>query len=197
MKAFLFLYPIRKYFEVWLKKHQRAFEENNYDQRRINDIINARYRQREYSIHWLLFSTDEDSKKPDLSMVSDYITICKEDTIIVAGISARDYFGESSLGLKNPDPSFILAQIPNLTKLVLGGFHQWDCVNKLAECAYQKGIPVFVDEDTTELFFATTYLCGDIPLIRETFTLADFGISKNMMEFDRKMRRDKPWFTQI
>ena len=197
MKAFLFLYPIKEYFEVCLETHQRAFERNNYDPRRINDIINARYRQRGYSIHWLLFSTDEDSKKPDLSIASDYITICEEDTILTAGISAIDYFRESSLGLKNPDSAFILAQMPDLTELVLGGFHQLDCVDKLAEYVYQKGIPIFVDEDTTELFFARTSLCGDIPLVRETFTLADLGISKNMMELAKEMRKGKPWVTQI
>ncbi|MGM5488181.1 MAG: hypothetical protein ACQESG_04495 [Nanobdellota archaeon] len=36
--------------------------------------------------------------------------------------------------------------------LRLGGFHLWDCVERVAKRAYNRGLDVLVDEDLTELF---------------------------------------------
>lgn len=193
MKVFLFLYPVRQFFSDRIETSPPALREGNHNPGRISDIIDARYRQRGYAINWLMFSTNEDPEKPDLSIVSSYIKICEEDTILVAGVS----FKEHLIGEKYPDPLFILAQIPDLTELVLGGFHQWDCVDKLAQCAHQRGILTLVDEDTTEMFFARTFLCGEVPLIRGGFTLSDLGIREDMIEFARAARENKPWFVQI
>ncbi len=192
MKAFLFLYPVNEYFEICLQQCQRDFTKNHYNHERINDIIDARYRQKGYAIHWLLFSAAGDSKKPDLSTISNCIKTSKKDIFLTAGVS----FEEHAKGKKYPDPAFILAQIPNLTELALGGFHQWDCVDRLAEYAHQNNMPTFVDEDTTELFFVRTSLCGPIPLVRETLTLEDLGINKQMMKFAKEARKNKPWFIQ-
>ena len=190
MKAFLFLYPIEKYFERSLKMNRIAFMEDNNFPKRINEIIDARYRQKGYRINWLMFSTDYDSTKPDLFSVSKYIIINQEDNVLTAGIS----FIEEKI---YPDIDFILSQIPGLTELVLGGFHSSDCVEKIAKYVYRKGIQVIVDEDTTDLFFSITSLCGEIPLIRNSLTLDDLGISEVYAEFVIEERSKKPWLVQI
>ena len=193
MRAFIFLYPIKKYFDTCLVEHLGLSKDSNNNFRRINDIIDVRYRQKGYVIYWLMFGAAENPKKPDLSTVSNYVRILKEDTILAAGVSFKEHTAKE----KYPDLEFILRQMPNLTELAVGGFHQWDCVNKLAKHAYQKGIPVFIDEDTTEEFFKRTSQLGDIPLIREEITFESLGLQGLKIGLFRKMREGKPWFIQI
>jgi hypothetical protein len=164
---------------------------NNF--RRINDIIDARYRRRDYKIFWLMFSKEDSPQEPDLSIVSNYIKINEEDFILAAGVSFDTHINEK----KYPEPEFIFSQIPEITELIVGGFHQWDCVNKIAKHAYEKRIPVLVDEDTTELFFERTRLFGDIPLIRENTLPEDLGLEGLKIGLYRKMREGKPWFARI
>ena len=190
---FLFLYPITRYFEACLVDCLRLFKGANNNFRRINDIIDARYRKRGYSVNWLMFSKERDLESPDLSLLSSYLRVMREDNLLVSGIS----FKEHTIQKKYPNLEVIFGQIPKLEKLVIGGFHQWDCVNKLAKYAYRKGIPTLVDEDTTDMFFITTYRCRDIPLIRNEFTSESLGLKGLEIGLFRKMREGKPWFTQI
>jgi len=149
---FLFLYPINRYFETCLVDCLGLFERANNNFKRINDIIDARYREKGYSINWLMFSEEGDPESPDLSLLSSYLRIMKKDNLLVSGISFKEYIIQK----KHPDPKIIFRQISKPRELVVGGFHQWDCVNKLARHAYLKGIPTLVDEDTTDMFFITT-----------------------------------------
>ena len=140
-----------------------------------------------------MFSKEDGSKDYDLSIASRYIRRQEGDRIIASGISFKTHTEK----FEYPDPEFVLKQIPSLGILVVGGFHQWDCVDKLAEHAFRKGIPTFVDEDTTETFFERTSNLGDIPLIREEITFEDLGLKDLKIGLFRKMREDKPWFIQI
>ena len=191
MKIFLFLYPIKQYFKSEIN-NSFLFRKKNHDPKRINSIINARYREKGYQMAWLMFSDPNEALRPDISSVSDYVEILKDDIIIVSGVSFEKHLKEK----KYPEYVFILAQMPHTTELVLGGFHQWDCVDKLAEHAYRSKISTRVDEDTTELFFLSTVLKGEIPLIRKKFTLKDMGINNQWLIFAKKARRGKPWFLQ-
>lgn len=193
MKAFIFLYPISPYFDSCLIDHLRPNKNANNNFRRINDIIDARYRQKGYKILWLIFSKEENSWEPDLSLVSDYIRIDKEDEIIAVGISFNKHTSECLY----PDHDFIFSQMPEITEAIIGGFHQWDCVNKMAKYFYEKKISVLVDEDTTELFFARTAAFGDIPLVRKDITLEDLGLEGLTLGLYRKMREDRPWFIRV
>ncbi|MFC1663802.1 hypothetical protein ACFL0A_01625 [Patescibacteria group bacterium] len=143
-----------------------------------------------------MFSKENGSKDPDLSSLAiNHIRMKHGDTVIASGISFKTHTEKS----KYPDPEFIICQIPELTEIILGGFHQWDCVDKLASYAYQKGVVTFVDEDTTELFFSRTTVLGDIPLIRKKLTPKEIGFNRRGLELElfRKLRKDKPWFVQI
>jgi len=193
MKAFIFLYPISPYFDNCLVDHLRPSKNANNNFRRINDIIEARYRQKGYKIFWLIFSKENNPWEPDLSLVSDYIYIDKEDEIIAVGISFNKYTSEYAY----PDHDFIFNQMPEISEAVIGGFHQWDCVNKIAKYFYEKRMPVLVDEDTTELFFVRTVAFGDIPLIREEIKPEDLGLEGLKIGIYRKMREGKPWFARI
>lgn len=192
MKNYLFLYPIKEYFDYLIKNwYNDELSKSVKKPEYLNDIIDARYRNEGYLINWLLFSSVENPLKPDLSIISPIIKIHRKDEILVAGIS----FEEHIKNKKYPDPNYILNQINDVTRLVLGGFHQNDCVDKLAEATYQKGIDTFVDEDTTELFFPRISL-NEIPLKRKKWTLKDLGIIPSLIEITQESRKDRPWLVQ-
>lgn len=193
MKAFIFLYPISQYFDSCLVDHLRPSKDANNNFRRINDIIDTRYRQKDYKIFWLIFSKENNPWEPDLSLVSDYIRIDKEDEIIAVGISFNKHISDYVY----PEHDFIFNQMPEITKAIVGGFHQWDCVNKIAKYIHEKGIPVLVDEDTTELFFTRTSAFGDIPLMREDIKPEDLGLEGLEVGLYRKMREGRPWFIRV
>ncbi len=216
MKIFLFLYPFDTYFAKLKGVYKARFDACGYDFRRINDIIDARYRQVGYQVMWLMPSTKidpndslaarlislystfrgvplDDLKEPDLSLLSQDITIHEKDTIIT--IDLHSYFPRGKERKDHPNLELIIFEkIPKATELVLGGFHQWDCVDKLAQYAHEHGISVLVDEDTTDMFFSRTSLQGTIPLIRKNpFRLLKPGDSKRAVE----ERKGKPWFLPI
>ena len=201
------MYPIGRFFDFLVARYYKAFSDNNSNPRRINDIINDRYRKRGYKIYWLMFSDRNDYRKPDLSQASRFIKISKKDIVIAAGISYKNLV----IDKKYPEPSFILSQVKHLTKLAIGGFHQWDCVDKLARFAYYQGIPTFVDEDTTEMFFEKSTLSGEIPLYRKQKILLGTGKKKRFAKIIEKVfcvteqeieniiqeRKERPWLRQI
>ena len=159
----------------------------------INRLIRARYRERGYQIWWLLFSDLSDPEKPDLTRIFGDIDIREEDTLLPCGATFKDHVRKRLY----PSSEKVVDQLPDgIEELVLGGFHQEDCVDKVAACAHSRGIPTFVDEDTTEHFFPRTGLHGDIPDTREEFTLSALGIEEDWVEFVLDNRQDRPWLTQ-
>lgn len=197
MKAFLFLYPTIEF--IWLELNLWF----NYDPepkkhlQRLNEIINIRYRQNDYQIYWLLFAQTPNSFLPDITRISEGIDVQTTDMIISAGITFEQLCRGSFA-----NPEFVFSQIPdNLSELKVGGFHQDDCVDKMAEAAYRKGMPTLIDEDTTQRYFREIGLGRQIPDFRE-FTLSGFGYddlrnSSPMLYSELvKRRRRKPWFAQ-
>ena len=96
-----------------------------------------------------------------------------------------------------PDNSFILNQIPFESHLVVSGFHVWDCVDKFARYAYEKGLNVLVDEDLTE------FLAGRIlGLLGRDFNLTTYPsinpkeIKGIPFELFMRAREGKPRFFQ-
>lgn len=198
MKIYLFLYPIREYVEDALTGTiLKLFTEQEHDANRLNDIINARYRVRGYAVWWLLFSASKQNPLlPDYGRLSRQITIDEQDAFFACGIS----FLDNVIGKQYPDPDFILNQLPKkTTHLVLGGFHQWDCVDKLACAAHARGLPVIVDEDTTEQFFIYTCLQGKIPLKRPLSEHIQKVIQdcqdRDTLDQIIERRLNKPWFS--
>jgi hypothetical protein len=192
MKQYLFLYPIEEYVDSCIVHRTAGFEKGAYGFRYINQLIKARYRDKKYDINWLLFSLDTDNQKPDFGLISPYFEIKKQDRILNAGISFERHCKEKIYF----DPSFVLDQLPPHERLVLGGFHQNDCVDRIAKTSYERGVSTFIDEDTTNHFFIATSLGTKIPLAREKWSLKDLDIPDSLIEAAKEIRKDKPWLTQ-
>ncbi|MDF1498307.1 MAG: hypothetical protein P1P85_03050 [Patescibacteria group bacterium] len=184
-KEFIFLYPIHQIFN---------FEINNYGWSRkgginafrkiysnaLNQCIDQRYRQNGFGINYVVF---------DDCIVSDIINLQPEDKTLKAGIDFKIHTTEKTY----PVPDHILSQFGKATIIRVAGFHMWDCVEKLAKCAYEKEFDVLVDEDLTELFstrFEREYFRSDK---YPTYKPKKQGyIFKEFVE----ARKHRPWFWQ-
>ncbi len=151
MNIFLFLYPIKPYFEICLKNYCWPDPIDYEIIRELGIIIDERYRQQGYNIYWLMFRIEHNLSKPDIELLCSYIGVCNEDIVIASGISFKKHTTDKSY----PDPSFIFNQLPSnrINRLVLGGFHLSDCVEKLSQYLSTRGINVSIDKECTELFF--------------------------------------------
>ncbi len=190
MNQYLFLFPVKEYFEFSLKSC-RSFELEGHKASELVGTINARYRNQGYGINWLHFSLDNYSSRPCLDHVPDFMQIPESDGNLVAGIPFSRHTKEKAYA----DPDYVLNQLPPHSRLVLGGFHQWDCVDKIAQRSCERGTDTFVDEDTTEMFFGRATFVG-IPLIRNSWSLRELGIMYDLIEENRVLRKEKPWFVQ-
>jgi len=193
MKIFLFLYPIKSFFDFTARRYSKIFEDKETNPEKINEIINVRYRQNGYTVYWILPGKEENVLEPGLDLFSDCLKKREGDVLISSGIPRSVIRKEG----KPPDYEFILSQMRDVKEVVIGGFHQWKCVDDLARYFYNKDIPVTVDEDTTDAFFETTSRCGEIPLTREVFTRSCLGIRDVELGLERYLRNKKPWFAQI
>ena len=110
----------------------------------LNACIDARYRQREFAIFFALL---------DGTQISDVLDVRRDDRVIYVGMDAKTHRTKGRDG-KYPYPSqdYILNQLGPVSTLRIGGFHMWDCVEKLARRAHERGLGVLVDEDLTEFF---------------------------------------------
>lgn len=184
--CFLFAYPIEPYFSPCLE----MFHLDSSSVDKLYRIIDERYRKQGYDIASLFCSEHGNPKKADLSLAPDYFHL--EGRVLASGVS----FCELWFGGVYPDTDFILDQLPSHSRLVIGGFHQWDCVDKIAERSYQRGVDTFVDQDTTELFFGTSARIQGIPLAREHLSLQELCIPKLFRNYAWEQRKGKPWFVQ-
>jgi competence CoiA-like predicted nuclease len=168
---------------------------------RLREIIDKRYRKKGYRIVWLMFSSEEDKKQADLTKVSEFIQIKNEDWIFANGVS----FIEHTTLRKYPSSARILSRVlkntSSVEELVIGGFHLWDCVEKIALRAYKKGYPVRVDEDLTEHYFCRTCLNGPIPYNRRTSSALRNTLKRMSDDWEReyflRIRQTKPWLEQL
>ncbi|MEX0621554.1 MAG: hypothetical protein WD187_00970 [Candidatus Woykebacteria bacterium] len=195
MKVYLFLYPIREYVETSLEG--RYLKERGRDPRRLNKIIDYRYRRGGFQVTWLFFSAHTGSKTPDLTRTSELIEVAPSDLVIGYGVS----FAEHCEFRLYPRLKFVFDQLPTpIDELVLGGFHQQDCVDKVARYAHwRRKIQAWVDEDTTDFFFATTSINGPIPLNRRGPDIYSELIKhgEEWVQAVREVRKDKPWLDQV
>ena len=192
MKQFVFLYPIAKIFNYEIKYYTQKFDKaeakiykKNY-KLALNTCINARYRQNGFSINYAIF---------DDCSISKIINIHPTDKIFKVGLDFKTHTTIKSDGTYSyPNQDFILDQLNVRRILRIAGFHMWDCVEKLAQKAYEKGYDVMVDEDLTE-FFAWRFQKSDfniniypspMPLENDSFFYQSFI----------RARLNKPWLYQ-
>lgn len=145
VKTYLFLYPIREYVNRILGDPPSPRWTKWGMPELYGRIIDARYRQRGYRIVWLLYSKPDDLRAPDMESADPRFGFCPNDVFLSARlphVMNIKYF--------YPSGTRILCQLGPVEELVLGGFHQDDCVDRIARVAYRNGIRVSVDEDTTD-----------------------------------------------
>lgn len=191
-REFLFLFPIGPYVDDLARR--LCAHGGNPDN--LNAIIDARYRRQGYGVNWLLFSPAPRHPRVVMRHVSSWIQVCEEDAVLSAGVTIGNLFDEKVY----PDPLFVLAQLPSRTKeLVVAGFHQQDCVDRIAAKAHEIYDKVFVDEDLTERFYRRA-VDEHIPLIRDCWDAAAVGIDalrSSLVDRVREYRSQRPWLVQI
>jgi hypothetical protein len=195
VRVFLFLYPIHEYVEAIMGSRLKGPE--GCPQNRINQIINARYRRRGFKVVWVFFGVEGREDVPETERMCQIFTREAEDLVISSGISFNVHVRQR----RYPRLRHIFDQLPKpLKEVVVGGFHQWDCVDSIAGYIWKRGIPCQVDEDMTEVcLFRSTY--ARTPLIRRrgdsTLTRLMREERTPIIEFVREGRKKKPWFEQI
>lgn len=222
MKQFLFLYPIQEYFDVELDNGSLAYsfrqvcpdEEETFARklekaqtgdeketirqearaiirakfklvyaRVLNTAIKQRYRQQGFDINFAVF---------DRSPVSDIVELQEGDKVFQVGVDFKTHCSKKVY----PNPDYVLEQVRvNGDHLRVAGFHMWDCVEKVAKRAYEKGVDVLVDEDLTE--FLTGRISLDPEFRTDRFpTYNPRKLEETIYKFFVEARKDKPWLWQ-
>lgn len=189
MKQFIFLYPEEECFvnefdrRCFSEEEQREFR--LVYSRTLNRCIDARYRQRGFKINYAIL---------DDCTVSDIIELQEWDKVIKVGLDSATHNTERPDGTHPyPDQDFILNQLGDLQILRVAGFHMWDCVEKLARRAYERGIEVLVDEDLTEFFIGRL---RDPAFRVDKYPTFDPRTLGSLYEDFIENRRGKPWLWQ-
>ena len=93
-----------------------------------------------------------------------------------------------------PNQNFILNKLGETQKIIIAGFHMWDCVQKLAKSAYKRGIDTLVDEDLTEFF---SWRISDKDFIIDKYpTYNPRKYREESFNIFMKARKNKPWLWQ-
>lgn len=110
----------------------------------LNKSINKRYRENGFGINFLLFDRHD---------ICSFIEKHSEDEVFYSGLDFKTHITQREDGTyPYPNPNYIVNQLGDVSELRLAGFHMWDCVDKVASTAFEKGISTLVDEDLTEFF---------------------------------------------
>jgi hypothetical protein len=200
LKILLILYPIEPIINVLVGS--REPKENKLKIVKFyQKLMTNRYP--DFQRVYIFFSAPEDLKKPDLLQACEGFLIEDEDVFGACGVT----FTNHCQNRVYPKGKTILAACSEpIEKLVIGGFHFWDCVNKLARYSYGRGIDVSVDEDLTEFFFFSVKNKRGEPCLRIPVSLEEsMAIKRNQLreagehylEGARKARKGKPWMSHL
>lgn len=200
MKQYLFLFPITGYVESAIRLTESIYE-RNFGKRDfpvyIDKIIETRYRNKGYEISWVFHRKHPDNYTvPYLGETSERLYVRDEDRKISSGTRGA---------LVNP--YYVLNRLPKHNKLILGGFHQFACVNDVAKVSYMRGVDTFVDEDTSDLYFVRIALLGEVPIERpDPIEGGDWNLEildeypgkyeDGCLVTDKIYRKGRPWFVQ-
>jgi len=191
MESFCFLYPIPEIIDHEIKNngwHKKGgIKEFRADYKeKINKCIDIRYRKNNFLINYAIFNGHE---------ISDVIKLKESDNLIEVGLNFKTHTTKQPNGkYPYPNEDFILNQIGDIKSIRIAGFHMWDCVQKLAKKAYERGLNVLVDEDLTE-FFSGRISDPDFKFDEyPTYDPRKFG--EQGFELFMKARKNRPWLWQ-
>lgn len=150
-KVFLYLYPIEEYaktFNLGNNYYDEIGVKRAFDV--LNETIQKRYRDKGFKVVFVLY--------PDKEIYG--IIPEQVDRIIYTDIPFITASGYNLDGSKKsadeiiyPNEQYIINQLGNVEKLIIGGYHAQDCVKRVGEVALSNGIDTLVDLDMTDLFF--------------------------------------------
>lgn len=205
MKVALFLYPITPYldalhmFDCGLDKRLKERS------RTLKRVLEQRYRRRGWRIVWVLFSRDDDPRRPDTALLSPCFDPQPEDAFAVVPISFARHCAEK----RYPDAKRLVRSLGPVSRLAVCGFHCDDCVEKVAEAAYRLGIKAKVHDDLTEHFFLFDFMRRRQEEVRarpawlriaglsDENALGSSRFRRRMTQVLRKERRKRPWLLQF
>lgn len=200
MKYLLILYPIQSYADVLIGKAELPEIKVRYAEI-YQELIRKRYHN--FQMVCVMFSAPEDPTKADVSQLWQGFSVNGEDIIGACGVTFEDHCKKRIY----PKEDKILKLCPEpVEKLVVGGFHLWDCVDKTARYAYNQGINVSVDEDLTELFFWSVRDNKGIPVFKIPVSKKESlmqtrkrlnGAGRGFLKDARAERRKRPWMASI
>lgn len=135
-KIFLFLYPIREYFNSLTKDDNSLVI--------LNETIKKRYKDKGYKIICVQYP-DKEIYGIDKKIINN---------VIYTDISFKEHVTKTKDGnYKYPNEKLILKELINSSEIIIGGFHYGDCVKRVGEQALELGLNCIVDLDLTDLFF--------------------------------------------
>jgi hypothetical protein len=161
----------------------RLVESKKWYKLTLNACIDKRYRQQGYNVFFALL---------DGTRISDVVDIKQNDKIIYVGMDAKTHRTQRQDGsYLYPDNDRILVQLGNVWKLTVSGFHMWDCVEKVAKAAHDKGIDTLVDEDLTEFL---VHNINNPNFVLNKYQMADLSkLNESEKRAFLKAREGKPW----
>ena len=146
-KVFLYLYPIKEFASVFVP--YVGIDDNKMTDSEkmiradpfkvLNDTIDIRYRKKGYKVVFAIY--------PDKDIYG--IEIKPNDLVVKTDIT----FKHMRENFTYPNEEKLVDILGNVDELVVGGYHIMDCVKRVAEVAYERGINTLVDSDLTDLFF--------------------------------------------
>ena len=163
MTDVLMVYPVKQYVERTNLVHPRTFnldfvvgEEAKYlgvDPARIlkrfklvNNLLDV-YRENG-KVYWLCFARGRNKSLPKSGDISSLYEVHPRDEILSAGVTYEELnFQRPAV---YPDAQFVLGSIPHLDELMLGGFHEDDCVRRFHLAACNAGVKCQIDSWLTE-----------------------------------------------
>ena len=197
----MFLYPIQQYANILIGSRELPEIKEKYALI-CQSLISRRYPG--FQLIYIMFSKDGNPENPDMSQLWQGISIKEQDIVGVCGVSFKEHCEKEIY----PDPERVISFCPcPIDKLVVAGFHFWDCVEKVARHAYEQGIDVLVDDDLTEFFFPNIRGPKGIPLPSRIPYSLEKSVMKRRRKFSRsgegllervrEAREGKPWLIKI
>ena len=127
MKKLLFLYPVKEYF--WYKPQDQGLIHL------MNRMINLRYRKNGYQINYLVFANRE----------VHGLNIFPNDRVLKSNVEI-----DQVKDTPYTDNELIEQQLGSVDELVVCGFHEIDCVRKVARYFNDKNVDTLVDIELTD-----------------------------------------------